>query len=470
MVIRHLSSTLRGRALRVVGAGAAAGVAVLSLAACGNSPRESIQASSQKTGPTSVSALSTDSSTTLQYTGGLQTITVPNGVGYADLEMAGGSGGNDNANDGWNRLLGSARGRGAIIGGTLKVKAGDVLTIAVAGQGGNPNGNKSNGLGGWSIAPFQGGDGGHSKGLTSGDGGGGGGASVIQLNGRVMAVAAGGGGEGGPTAAGDNYNGGGSGGFYWGYDGNQFTKSADNVGGPGGGAHNPLNNKTGASSTGAYLNGGGGGGGGGWLAGRGGYTSGVMGSGGGGGAASMSQLTDDWSTIGDTDGHQGNGYVKVTWEPTDGATASYTFVKTGTVDQLLEVNGAATYDGARVDTWEKQGGTVGDNQVWAFQRNAIDGAAGTLMNRATGKCLEVNGTDGTIDQWPCTTQENTMWTMVPNGDGGTALQVTFSIPFGPWQPGTYYLSTTRDTTENGDRLTLATSKSARTSWGQQAAL
>src|ERR1700684_174337 len=95
--------------------------------------------------------------------GSVETVTVPKDVVAADVSAAGASGANLGGK--------TALGWGAILDGTIDVRAGDVLTVATGRQGQQPNGNKSPGVGGWSLpgAGYQGGNGGSGRGSASTD-------------------------------------------------------------------------------------------------------------------------------------------------------------------------------------------------------------------------------------------------------------------------------------------------------------
>ena len=93
---------------------------------------------------------------------------------------------------------------------------------------------------------------------------------------------------------------------------------------------------------------------------------------------------------------------------------------------------------------------------------------GEIVNNNSGKCLEVNATNGTIDQWQCVDGAgNELWKLVPNAGGGTALQIDLTgAAYGQWHIGTYYLASTVDpaSVTDGTALTLANTQSDRTAW------
>ena len=144
--------------------------------------------------------------TTFNYTGALQTYTVPAGAGGVIIQAngaGGGSGGNDLNGDG------GAGGAGARATGTYYIAPGTVLNIAV-GQGGRP-GNTSQGAFTCTNAAGAGGLAGGAPGWAGGSGGnpgcsgwsgggaGGGAASVVATaaNARLIVAGGGGGGQGG---------------------------------------------------------------------------------------------------------------------------------------------------------------------------------------------------------------------------------------------------------------------------------
>jgi hypothetical protein len=447
----------RQTAIPVLGLTAAAAALTLSAS---TSPQP-VQLSALSSAATAHAAPGQDGTLAFTYTGNTQTVTVPGDVGYAQVTVLGASGGNGQVN----KWLDGRHGYGVKLSGTLLVKPGDVLTVAVGGEGGAPNGNKSPGAAGWSISPYAGGRGGSGHGLETTDGGGGGGASVIQLNGTTVVAAAGGGGEGGETVKGSNYSGGGNGGVDKGQQGNFFSQGGD-VGGPGGSSSNPSLNPVGVSWTRGAPAGGGGGGGGGRYPGGGGKPGTYLGSGGGGGGASLRDALQSLST--GVASSPGNGSISVTWLPAPDSNDVYAFEKTPTT-QLLEVNGAVTDNGGTVDTWQRILGSdnkIVPNELWTYESTRT--GYGEIVNNNSGKCLEVNATNGTIDQWQCVDGSgNESWKLVPNAGGGTALQIDLTgAAYGHWHVGTYYVASTVDpaSVTDGTALTLANTQSDRTAW------
>lgn len=449
----------RARQTAIPALGLTAAAAVLTL--CASSPPQLVQLSALSSAATTQAAPGQDGTLTFTYTGHTQTVTVPGDASYVQVTVLGASGGNGQVN----KWIDGRHGYGVKLSGTLLVKSGDVLTVAVGGEGGAPNGNKSPGDGGWSISPYAGGRGGSGHGLETTDGGGGGGASVIQLNGTTVVVAAGGGGEGGETIKPDNFSGGGNGGVDKGQQGNYFVQGGD-VGGPGGSSSNPSLNPAGGSWTSGAPAGGGGGGGGGRYPGGGGKPGTWLGSGGGGGGASLRDALQSLST--GVASSSGNGFISLTWLPAPGSSDVYAFEKIPTT-QLLEVNGAVTDNGGTVDTWQRTLGTdnkIVPNELWTYELTRT--GYGQIVNNNSGKCLEVNATNGKIDQWQCVGgASNELWRLVPNAGGGTALQIDLTgAAYGQRSAGTYYLASTVDSASvtDGTAVTLATIQSDRTAW------
>jgi len=121
-------------------------------------------------------------SVTFNFTGAVQTYTVPSCVTSIDIVMAGAKGGGLNG------------GNGATVSGTISVVPGQVLEIYVGGTGGCP------------AAGFNGGGLGTTATGAGNEGCGGGGASDIRiapfgLDNRIMVAAGGGGMGGGDTDA-----------------------------------------------------------------------------------------------------------------------------------------------------------------------------------------------------------------------------------------------------------------------------
>lgn len=244
----------------------------------------------------------TAQSVTFNFTGAVQTWTVPPCVTSINVTLAGAEGG------------GTVGGNGAIVTGTLAVTPGQVLNIYVGGSGNCPQ------------AGWNGGGGGQNANTTANRSCGGGGATDIRIGGTALSnrviVAAGGGGMGGGTqdAAGgvggcatgatgvNSFGGGGTGG----------TQTSGGFGGtPWGSGLQGSNGSLGQGATGAidncYNNSPGGGGGGGFYGGGSGgadcFSSAPYGGGAGGGGSSLTPAGG-----GCTQGtNNGPGYCTITY-------------------------------------------------------------------------------------------------------------------------------------------------------------
>lgn len=253
------------------------------------------------------------STQTFNYTGAVQTFTVPSGVTSLTVDVIGAKGGT-----GYPAT--SVGGNGGRVQGTLTVTPGQVLQIYVGGAGANGSANAA-GSGGY--------NGGAAGGLyaSSYSGGGGGGASDIRTSPYALAnrvVVAGGGGGGAYDYSTTNSERGGDGGgttgqhgWYGGtiagqpYVGYGGTPSAGGAGGNYPGYCIGSNGALGVGGAGGTCTNSGGGGGGGYYGGGGGVWGG-----GGGGSSFLSGGTH-------TQGYQnGNGQVVLTWAGSGGCTAS----------------------------------------------------------------------------------------------------------------------------------------------------
>jgi hypothetical protein len=245
---------------------------------------------------------------TFGYVGPMgQNVTVPAGVTYADVRVIGGHGG---STGGTSEFV--EGGDGAQVSGLLPVYPGLVLTLYVAGAGGNGSGGSPGG-GGWGATGY-GGSGGNGSGLYGGGGAGGGGASSIESSPHTY-VLAGGGGGGAGTGFEYVFDRGGPGG-----SSSEFGADPGHNGkGPGAGAGGAGaatgEGRGGGGGHGSHSGGGGGGGGAGWLGGAGGGGGGSGGGGGGGGGAGSwhysSLLRDPRVIRGGTS--DGNGLIFITW-------------------------------------------------------------------------------------------------------------------------------------------------------------
>jgi len=275
-------------------------------------------------------------STTFNFTGSVQTWTVPAGVTSVDLTVAGAKGGGSNG------------GNGAIITkNCFTVTPGQTLNIYCGGMG--TSGNNSGG--------FNGGGTGHAStnGNVNYNAWGGGGASDIRIGGNALAnrviVAGGGGGRSGgsnPACGGAaNCNNGAQGcNSQWAGGGFGGTQTAGGAGGipwagtpPGGapgalgvgGAAGPWQTASGGGGGGGYYGGGGGG--------NDGCCTGANGGGGGGGGSSF--VPAGGTCV--AGGNGSNGYVTITVSTLLGVSASNTGPYCPNQTIQLNATGGGTY-------------------------------------------------------------------------------------------------------------------------------
>jgi hypothetical protein len=233
----------------------------------------------------------TNASQTFNYTGSVQSFTVPAGVTAIQYDVRGARGGSSSWGNG---------GLGGRVTGTLSVTPGQTLSIYV-GQ------SPSSWTGGW--------NGGGSVNTSTSNARGGGGASDIRIGGTALAnrvVVAGGGGGGGRNSSSSGQHGGAGGGLI---AGNGFYNNSNNTsyhghggtqtaGGAGAGNGTLGNGGTGTHSSSTRT---GGGGGGGYFGGGGASSRG----GGGGGSSFTDNLS---SNVVHSQGFQsGNGQILLNW-------------------------------------------------------------------------------------------------------------------------------------------------------------
>ena len=102
---------------------------------------------------------------------------------------------------------------------------------------------------------------------------------------------------------------------------------------------------------------------------------------------------------------------------------TWQFNKLGTSGvKALQVNDGAGDDGATVTLSEA---TRQQHFYWKWQPVGDQGW-GQLVNAATGKSLERNGTTGVVDQWTCVGSDNELWRSVWNPKGGSTLQLKYT--------------------------------------------
>jgi hypothetical protein len=257
------------------------------------------------TQPTSACAAA---STTFDFTGAMQTFTVPAGVTSVTIEAWGAEGGTSTAQSGGTTYAG---GKGAYTKGSFLVTQGQVISLLVAGKGSNGTCGAGGGGGSFAvksgtllIAAGGGGGGFHcthyggaigGNGLTSNSGGNG-----IQATGAGNTPQVG-------FAGGINGNGGAA--YYGGGGGGWLSGGTTNYTG-GGGSYPGAGGAPGGGygGGGGYYDGccGGSGGGGGYSGGSGGTADGCAGGGGG----SYNGGTNPASTAGS---RSGNGQIKITY-------------------------------------------------------------------------------------------------------------------------------------------------------------
>ncbi|MBL0054780.1 MAG: hypothetical protein IPP31_01055 [Chitinophagaceae bacterium] len=432
---------------------------------------------------------------TFNYTGGMQTFTVPAGITSVTIDAygaQGGSGATGNSNIG--PTAGGNGGLGTRATGMLAVTPGQVLNIFVGGAGATPTGG------------FNGGGNGGNQ-----NAGGGGGASDVRFPGVTAAdrliVAAGGGGGGrggcegsnGPAGAGGNGGNGDGNGVNGansptsgGVAGGGFGAIGSNFGGAGIGCAGFLGNAgTAGNVSGIGGNGGagqscccfsfgsipGGGGGGGGFVGGGGAGGGSAGTAGcsgndkgaGGGGAGGTSFTGGVSGGVATTGVQsGDGMVTITYAPTGCTGTPKTF--TITVNPTPTVNAVANQtvcNGSLTAAVNFTGIAPGTVYSWTNNNPAIGLAASGTGNIApfVGTNLTGSPISGTITVTPSFTNAGVTCTgtpisftitvnpvpivnPVPNQvvcNGAMTTLIAFSGTVSP-QPGLVYNWTNNNTT------------------------
>jgi len=305
---------------------------------------------------------------TFNFTGGMQSWTVPVCVTSIDITIAGAQGGGVGTGGGNNAFGGN----GAVVTVTIPVTTGQVIDLTVGGQGGVP------------AAGWPGGGGGHAgQGGSSGSGGGGG-YSAVEIGGTLIALAAGGGGAAGgdPSAAGGGGGGcatgvQGPGSVYTGTGGGGGTQVSGGAGGPpwGGGQPGFPGSAFQGGNGGFYANASGGGGGGGYYGGGGGGSDNCCqfanGGGGGGGGSSFVPAGAGCNQAINT----GDGYITITYVGGIVATATNTgpYCEGETIE-LQGPGGSPTY----VYDWTGPNGFTSSDQNPTIP-NATLGMAGTYQ-------------------------------------------------------------------------------------------
>lgn len=266
------------------------------------------------------------------YTGSVQTFTVPEGVSELKLELWGAQGGTS---------MNSVGGKGGYAYGNLLVSNGTVLYIYIGGAGKTQNSTSNLNV----IGGFNGGGNSGTPSASSSTGyfseSSGGGATDIRLNGTTLGsriiVAGGGGGAGNcmPCCGYGNGGAGGGGGYVGGnatYNIGSSSYSASGLGGTltSGGSSVCMPSTSKCSNSGALFYGGsggagnshcaGGGGGGGYYGGGG----GAFANGGGGGSGYIGGVVDGGGTSGI---NSGNGKATICYDGGSTSSRSLTFPK-----------------------------------------------------------------------------------------------------------------------------------------------
>ena len=262
--------------------------------------------------------------TTFNYTGGVQTFTVPAGVNSINIDASGASGGQD--------LTHTASANGGRVQATMAVTAGQVLNIYVGGAGIDGSGITNGGLGQAAAGGYNGGGASGYYSTSNYTGGSGGGATDIRVGGTAlgnrMLVAGGGGGGGYETSA----EAGGAGGGTTGGNGTNGSigitvatggsPSAGGSGGTYGGQPSGGNGSLGVGGDASTGDGVAGGGGGGYYGGGGGGTTGSGPANGGGGGSSYTDPS--LTSVTHTQGYNaGNGVLSISYTVTPCAALNF---------------------------------------------------------------------------------------------------------------------------------------------------
>ena len=330
-----------------------------------------------------MTALSTTTTNSFNYTGTIETVTVAT-AGLYDITADGGQGGS-----GYN---GATGGFGAMASGLVYLQAGALLDIVVGGAGlVNTHGIETGGGGGGSfvietntgsgvvdvnevIAGGGGGGGGGDRGPNDGGfAGGGGRTQATGGGGGTQATGGGGGGINGKAGSGGFPFGGGGGGFTGGNPGHAgSTAGISFAGGGGGGGGGGF----GGGGGGDHTFGGGGGGGGGYGGGAGGSYS--AGGGGGGSFVNAQAINVTKKAAAQT----GDGAVAISYVPALSATRN-SFAYTGTI-QTVQVTTTGYYD-VTADGAQGGRGTIGGvGGLGAMASGLVYLRAGALLEIVIG--------------------------------------------------------------------------------------
>ncbi len=434
---------------------------------------------------------------TFEFTGGIQSFTVPCGVDSLYLQAWGAQGGNgENGNSSSGAIPGGSGGLGGYSAGAIAVIEGDVINIFVGGQGqpsmggfnGGANGGTANAGGGGGATDIRLIGTSEADRILTAGGGGGGGRGGCETN---LEGIGGAGGNGGGGVGGNGQDASTSGGFAGGGKGGNFGSVQGGSGPAGDGCGGFLGAPGSSTISGAGAIGGagqsccccsfssipGGGGGGGGQIGGGGGGGGSAGTtscsgndkgaggGGGGGTNYFGGVTAGTDSLGV---HSGDGTVVISWvEPTP-TIASITAPEdmcasdTITITSTQSIN-ATTYD------WT----VTGDLSIVSGQGTTtitVTGTAGsgTVFVHGTNVCASGTNSDTltvTIFALP-TVEANTTASAICAGESVTLTvsgtddyvwdnQVSNGIAFEPANTATYTVTGT-DTNgcENTDAVTV----------------
>jgi hypothetical protein len=401
---------------------------------------------------------------TYNFTGGIQTFTVPCGVTSVFIQTWGAQGGAGAL--GGNSVAGGSGGLGGYAEGFLAVNPGDILNVFVGGQGATP------------VGGFNGGANGGSQ-----NAGGGGGASDVRAGGtaeanRVITAGGGGGGGRGGCHEGSGVGGvggnGGSGGGGVGVNGNDSPQSSGVAGGGKGGNFGSVQGASGpagvgcsgflgapgvTSATGSGGTGGagqtcccsssnsivgGGGGGGGQIGGGGGGggsagTSGCAGNSkgaGGGGGGGSSYIGGVTSGVINSGIWLGNGQVTISW--ISATPTAHTITGATSICQGASSTYTSTTDNfSTLYTWTVPSGLTLNSGQGTNIINVTGTTVGSYMIYVMGQNVPCN-LNGPIDSFMVTV--NALPTVAATAGapvcvgGSVQLDATGALTY-DWQPG-----------------------------------
>ncbi len=432
-------------------------LASIGLAASGTGNIPSFTATNATNAPVTATVTVTPSlatggtiSQTFNYTGAVQTFTVPAGVTSITIDAFGAEGGTGAAgNSVSGATLGGAGGKGSKASGTLTVTPGQVLNIYVGGGGTIPTGGYNGGGAGGNAN--SGGGGGASDvrfpGTTAGDrilvaaGGGGGGRGGCESTNVINGGAGGDGDNNGangtdaPTSGGVAGAGGGGtlvaggaagvgcGGFL-GQPG--VAGLADGTGGAGGAGQSCCcfsfgSVPGGGGGGGGYLGGGGGGGGSAGTAACSGNDKGA-----GGGGAGGSSYTGGVSTGAVTTGVQsGNGMIVISYTAATttcaGTPTTFTYTVNPTPNAVATPASQANCSGNAITTIALSGNVSGTTYSWTRDNTAsVTGIAASGSGNISGTLTNTTTAPITVT-----------FTITPTANGCTGTPITATVVVNP---------------------------------------